>query len=88
MSGDATGTGTTSIALTLANSGVTAGTYNNVATQVRPFTVDAKGRVTSIGTAVNISIPFSQVTATPTTVAGYGITNAMIIDQLIDGGTY
>lgn len=39
ISGDATGTGTTSIALTLANTGVTAGTYKSV-------TVDAKGRVT------------------------------------------
>jgi hypothetical protein len=40
ISGDATGSGSTSIALTLANSGVTAGTYNTL-------TVDAKGRVTS-----------------------------------------
>lgn len=40
VSGDATGSGTTAIALTLANSGVTAGTYRSV-------TVDAKGRVTA-----------------------------------------
>lgn len=40
LTGDATGSGTTSIAVTLANSGVTAGTYNNV-------TVNAKGLVTS-----------------------------------------
>jgi len=40
VSGDASGSGTTSIALTLANSGVTAGTYTKV-------TVDAKGRVTT-----------------------------------------
>lgn len=40
ITGDATGTGATSIALTLANSGVTAGTYRSV-------TVDAKGRVTA-----------------------------------------
>jgi hypothetical protein len=53
MSGDAALNNTG--ALTLANSGVAAGTYNNVATQVRPFTVDAKGRITSIGAAVNIS---------------------------------
>lgn len=39
-SGDVTGSGATSLALTLANSGVTAGTYNNI-------TVDAKGRATS-----------------------------------------
>lgn len=40
VSGDATGSGTTAITLTLANSGVTAGTYTKL-------TVDAKGRVTS-----------------------------------------
>lgn len=38
LTGDVTGSGTTSIATTLANSGVTAGTYPKV-------TVDAKGRV-------------------------------------------
>ena len=80
VSGDATGSGTTSIALTLANSGVTAGTYNNVATEVRPFTVDAKGRVTSIGTAVTIAPAFSSITSKPTTLSGYGITDAQPLD--------
>lgn len=40
VSGDATGSGATAITLTLANSGVSAGTYRSV-------TVDAKGRVTA-----------------------------------------
>lgn len=40
LSGDATGSGATSIAVTLANSGVTAGTYTKI-------TVDAKGRATA-----------------------------------------
>lgn len=40
VSGDASGSGNTSITLTLANSGATAGTYSKV-------TVDAKGRVTA-----------------------------------------
>lgn len=40
LSGDATGTGNTAITVTLANSGVSAGTYKSV-------TVDTKGRVTS-----------------------------------------
>ena len=46
FTGDATGSGSTgsSVSLTLANSGVTAGTYTKV-------TVDAKGRVTSGATA-------------------------------------
>ena len=63
--GDVTGTnsfdGTSNIstALTLANSGATAGTYKSV-------TIDAKGRVTA-GT-------------NPTTLSGYGITNAQALD--------
>ena len=40
--GDATGVGTTAVALTLANSGVTAGSYGG------NFTVDAKGRITAV----------------------------------------
>lgn len=47
FSGDATGSGSTSVTLTLANSGVTAGTYTKL-------TVDAKGRATS-GTTLSAS---------------------------------
>jgi hypothetical protein len=82
LSGDATGSGTTAITVVLANSGVVAGTYNNVATQVRPFIVDAKGRVTSIGTAVTITPAFSDVTGKPTTLSGYGITDAYTQTQV------
>ncbi len=65
ISGDGTGSANfdgskaVSIALVLANTGVTAGTYKSV-------TVDAKGRVTA-GT-------------NPTTLAGYGITDAQPLD--------
>jgi hypothetical protein len=76
LTGDVTGSGTGSFAATLANSGVAAGTYNNAATAVRPFTVDAKGRVTGIGTAVTITPAFSSITSKPTTLSGYGITDA------------
>jgi phage-related tail fiber protein len=77
VTGDATGSGTTTIALTLANSGVTAGTYNDSATQVSPFTVDAKGRITSVGTAVTIAPAWTSISGKPTTLAGYGITDAV-----------
>lgn len=80
ISGDATGSGATAITLTLAASGVSAGTYNDNATSVRPFTVDAKGRVTSIGAAVTITPAWSSITSKPTTLAGYGITDAQPLD--------
>lgn len=52
--GDATGSGTNSITITLGNSGVSAGTYGS-ATQVPVFTVDSKGRVTGVtNTAINL----------------------------------
>jgi len=47
FSGDATGSGTTSVTLTLANTGISAGTYTKL-------TVDAKGRATA-GTTLSAS---------------------------------
>lgn len=76
VTGDVTGSGTTALTLTLGNSGVVAGTYNNSATAVTPFTVDAKGRVTSAGAAVTLTPAFASITGKPTTLAGYGITDA------------
>lgn len=62
---------------TLANTGVAAGTYNNLAYQIRPMTIDAKGRVTSVGAALTISPFWANVTGKPTTVSGFGITDAV-----------
>ncbi len=66
MSGDVSwavnfnGTSNVTSTGTLANSGVTAGTYGNTnGTQYSRFTVDAKGRVTS---ASNVNINFSNAT--------------------------
>jgi hypothetical protein len=81
VSGDATGSGSTSIALTLANSGVTAGTYTKV-------TVDAKGRVTTGASLASGDLPTytgtitsSQVTTalgyTPLSLAGGTMTGAI-----------
>jgi hypothetical protein len=68
---------------TLKTTGVTAGTYNNSSTQVRPFTVDAKGRITSIGSPVDIAVAFSAVSGKPSTLAGYGITNGQPLDSTL-----
>lgn len=70
------------------NSGVTAGTYNDSATQVRPFTVDAKGLITGISAGVTITPAWSSITSTPTTIAGYGITDAYTkteVDSFLQG---
>lgn len=76
LTGDVTGSGTGSLATTLANSGVTAGTYNNSATAITPLTIDVKGRITSTGIGVTVTPAFSSITSTPTTLSGYGITDA------------
>jgi phage-related tail fiber protein len=82
VSGDATGSvnfdGSAAVAipLVLAASGVTAGVANNSATANAPLTIDAKGRVTSVGAAVTITPAFASITGKPTTLAGYGITDA------------
>lgn len=47
LTGDVTGSGTGSFAATLSNTGVVASTYGS-ATQVPVFTVDAKGRISSV----------------------------------------
>ena len=65
LSGDVTGSGTTAITSTLANSGASAGTYGS-ATQSLTASVDAKGRVTSISaqtvTPAESSITFTDIT--------------------------
>lgn len=76
LTGDATGSGTAAITLTLANSGATAGTYNNSATAVTPITIDVKGRVTATGAAVTVTPAWSSITSKPTTLSGFGITDA------------
>ena len=61
-SGDATGSGTTSLALTLAASGVSAASYGS-ASAIPVITFDAKGRATSASTATFTAATLDTVTA-------------------------
>ena len=63
LTGDVTGTGTGIINATMANSGVTAGSYGNVS-NIPTFTVDAKGRLTAAGTvsATSTFVPYEGAT--------------------------
>jgi hypothetical protein len=82
LSGDATGNttftslGNATLPITLANSGVTAGTYGS-ATQSLTATVDAKGRITALS-AQTVTPAWGSITGRPTTVAGYGITDPFV----------
>lgn len=83
ISGDASGSGTTAITLTLANSGVTAGDYTKVS-------VDAKGRVTS-GTTLSASdiptITVSKISDFASTLTGYRLNQFTAPNSNVDFGT-
>ena len=78
--GSANATGT----LTLANTGVTAGTYGS-ATTTPVYTVDSKGRITAASN-VTITPAWANVSGKPTTVAGYGITDINSYAPTLTGG--
>jgi len=82
LSGDATGSGSTSISLTLANSGVAAGTFTKV-------TVDAKGRVTTatsiVSADVTTALGFTPYNAT--NPSGYITSSALTSYLPLTGGT-
>ena len=83
VSGDATGSGTTTISLTLANSGATAGTYGS-ATNIPQIAVDSKGRITSVSN-VAVSIPSGSLTFTGD-VTGSGSTGSSTALTLANSG--
>lgn len=78
-SGPFTGNSNVTGTATLANSGVPSGTYNNSATQVRPFTVDPKGRITAVPAAVTITPAWSSVTSKPASVVSLGLLSPTVI---------
>lgn len=77
IAGDVTGSGTTSISVSLPQIG-TAGTYSKI-------TTDSKGRVISGSPLSETDIPslsWSKLTSTPTSIGGYGITDAYTTTQI------
>lgn len=68
------------VTVSLENSGVTAGTYGSAST-VPVLTVDAYGRVTSATTSA-VTVGWGAVTGKPTTIAGYGITDAVSLSDI------
>lgn len=78
LTGDGTGTGTGTFALTFATVNSNVGTYGS-ATKASIVTVNAKGLVTAASEAT-VTPAFSSLTGLPTTLAGYGITDAQPLD--------
>lgn len=76
---------TTTGTVSLAPSGVTAGTSGS-GTAVPVVTVDTYGRITSI-TTQTVTPAWASVTGKPTTLAGYGITDAVPNTASVSGTT-
>ena len=87
LGGDASGSGTGAINVTLATTGVVPGNVGGSGTSTQGFTVDSKGRITSVQTPITITPSFSSITSKPTTLSGYGVIDAVDLDgtQTIGG---
>jgi len=85
--GDVTVSGAyNALSLTLATVNTNVGTFGN-ATYNQGITVNGKGLITGVTTAL-ITPAFSSLTGTPTTLSGYGITDALSTSATIDGGSF
>lgn len=77
FTGDATSSAG-AVALTLATVNTNTGSWGS-GTAIPVFTVNGKGLITAVSTAV-LTPAWSNITGTPTSAAGYGITNGANID--------
>jgi hypothetical protein len=74
LTGDATGSGTGSFATTLATVNSAPGSFGSATTSLTA-TVNGKGLITSLSSQT-VTPAFSSITGKPTTLSGYGITDA------------
>ncbi len=84
VSGDATGSGSTAINLTLSNSGVSSGTYGS-SSAIPAITVDSKGRITNVTTNL-VSIP-TGLTSGSTSTGFINYNGTTQATGQLDGGT-
>jgi hypothetical protein len=72
--------------LTLNTVNTNVGTFGN-ATYNPALTINGKGLITAATTTL-ITPAWASITSTPTTISGYGITDALSTSSTLDGGTY
>jgi phage-related tail fiber protein len=87
VSGDVTGSGTTSIALTLATVNSNVGTYGS-GTSVPTLTVNAKGLVTAVSTTAIPTATSSVLGLASFDSTNFTVTSGAVTIASIDGGTY